>query len=161
MTTLYKLTGNYQLLLEKAEEIEDLVSLTDTLEAIQESIEDKSENIVKLIRNWESDINAIKEEERRLADRRKSLENKTSHLKDYLHYNLELAGMEKIQRPTFTISIRNNKPSIEVLDATLIPYHYIIHQEPKIDKVALYNSIKSGEEIPGVTLKINRSLQIR
>jgi hypothetical protein len=157
---LYELTGNYQLLLEKAEEVEDLFSLTDTLEAIEESIQDKSENIVKLIRNWESDIFAIREEEKRLADRRKSLENKTSFLKEYLQYNLEQAGMDKIKRPTFSLSIQNNPPSCEVLDESLIPSHYMIPQY-KVDKKSLLSVLKEGQEVPGVTIKQSKSLRIR
>jgi hypothetical protein len=138
-----------------------LDSLQDTLEALQEDFDIKVEGMGKLIRNIEADIDALKNEESRLKDKRLSLEKRVDGIKQYLFNQLEVAGIEKVKRPNFTISIRNNKPSVEVLDTTLIPSTYMIPVEPKLDKMALYNCLKEGLEIPGVTLKSSRSLQIR
>src|SRR5690554_44600 len=111
---LYELTENYLQLLEMAEDM-DPELLRDTLESIQESIEDKAENTAKLIKSLEADVKAIKEEEKRLADRRKALEKKIENIKDYLQDQLELAGIDKVKRPTITVSIQNNPPSVRIV----------------------------------------------
>ena len=62
---LYELAQNYAQLLEMAEEMES-DALVDTLEALQGEIEEKAENIAKLVKNLEADAKIIKEEEQRL-----------------------------------------------------------------------------------------------
>jgi predicted nucleic acid-binding Zn-ribbon protein len=81
---LYELSQNYVTqLLELADSL-DQETFQDTLSSLEEAIEDKAENVAKLIKCLDSDCKAIKEEEQRLADRRKALENKISSIKEYL-----------------------------------------------------------------------------
>ena len=157
---LYELTENYLQLLEMAEDM-DPELLRDTLESIQESIEDKAENTAKLIKSLEADVKAIKEEEKRLADRRKALEKKIENIKDYLREQLELAGIDKVKRPTITVSIQNNPPSVRVVNEELIPSHFMIPQPPKLDKKGILEKLKHGENVPGVELQQTRGLRIR
>lgn len=157
---LYELTSQYKQLLEMADDL-DPKTLQDTLEAIEESIEEKAENTAKLIRTWEAEAKAIKEEEKRLADRRKALENRVSNTKAYLFEQMEIAGLDRIKRPTLTLSIANNPPSVEVIDPEKIPSFFMIEQEPKIDKKAILEALKNGAEIDGCTIKQGKGLRIR
>lgn len=157
---LYELTQNYAQLMEMAEEMES-DALVDTLESLQEAIEDKAENIAKLIKNLEADVKVIKEEEQRLADRRRSIESKIVRLKEYLQQQLEVAGLQKVKRPTITVAIQNNPPSVEIADEKLIPSEFMIPQDPKIDKMAILERLKNGELVPGCSLKQTRGVRIR
>ena len=157
---LYELTENYLQLLEMAEDM-DPELIRDTLESIEESIAEKAENTAKLIKSLEADVKAIKEEEKRLADRRKALEKKIENIKDYLQEQLELAGIDKVKRPTITVSIQNNPPSVRVVNEELIPSHFMIPQPPKLDKKGILEKLKNGEKVPGVELAQGRSLRIR
>jgi hypothetical protein len=157
---LYELTANYNQLLEMAEEM-DTDTLKDTLESIQEAIEDKAENIGKLIRCLEADCKAIKEEEQRLADRRKSIENKIIGTKEYLFNQMEVSGIDKVKRPTLTVSIQNNPPSVEIADESLIPSDYMLPQPSKIDKKAILTALKDGLIIEGCSMKQGRGLRIK
>lgn len=157
---LYELTQNYVQLLEVAEEIES-DALVDTLEALQDAIEDKAENIAKLIKNLEADAKIIKEEEQRLAERRRAIEAKVDKLKMYLQEQLETAGIEKVKRPTITVAIQVNPPSVDVIDETAIPSDFLIPQAPKLDKRSILERLKKGEAIPGVTLKQTKGVRIR
>lgn len=157
---LYELTENYAKLLEMAEEM-DTDAIVDTLEALQEAIEDKAENIAKLIRNLEADVKVIRDEEKRLAERRQVIENKVERLKSYLQEQLETAGIEKVKRPTITVSIRKNPPSVDVIDETLIPADFLIPQPAKVDKRAILERLKNGEHVPGAALKQTKGVQIR
>lgn len=157
---LYELTDDYLRLMEMAEEL-DPETFRDTLESINEAIEEKIENTAYLVRNLEADIKVLKEEEKRLRERRQSLESKITRMKDYLKEQLEKAGIEKVKRPLVTVSIQNNPPSVKVIDEKLIPSTYMIPQEPKLDKKSLLQVLKNGEKVPGVELEQTRGLRIR
>lgn len=157
---LYELAQSYAELLEMAEEMESDV-LVDTLESLQEAIEDKAENIAKLIKNLEADARIIKEEEQRLAERRRVIEAKVDKLKTYLQEQLETAGLQKVKRPTITVSIQANPPSVDVIDETAIPIDFLIPQAPKVDKKSILERLKKGENVPGVALKQTKGVRIR
>ena len=157
---LYELTDDYLRLLEMAEEL-DPETFQDTLESIQESIEDKVENTAKLIKSIEADVQAIKEEEKRLAERRRALETKVNRIKEYLQNELEKAGIYKVKRPLITVSIQNNPPSVKIVDEKIIPSSFMIPQPPKLDKKGILEKLKNGEHVPGATLVQERGIRIR
>ena len=66
--------------------------MQDTLDSIEDAIENKAENIAKLVRNLESDVAAYKEEEDRLKTKCQSTENKVKWLKTYLEDNMKFTG---------------------------------------------------------------------
>ena len=157
---LYELAQNYAQLLEMADDMES-DALVDTLEALQGEIEEKAENIAKLVKNLEADAKIIKEEEQRLAERRRAIEAKVERLKAYLQQQLEVAGLQKVKRPTITVAIQNNPPSVEIADEKLIPSEFMIPQPAKIDKKAILERLKNGEEIPGCSIKQTKGVRIR
>ena len=157
---LYELAQNYAQLLEMAEEMES-DALVDTLQSLEDEIEYKAENIAKFIRNLEADAKIIREEEQRLAERRRAIEAKIERLKSYLQEQLETAGIEKVKRPTITVAIQANPPSVDVIDEKAIPNDFLIPQAPKVDKRSILERLKKGESVPGVTLKQTKGVRIR
>ncbi|MEH7255079.1 siphovirus Gp157 family protein [Neobacillus niacini] len=157
---LYELTQNYAQLLELADSMDEEM-FRDTLSSIEEALEDKVENTAKFVRCLDGDIEAIKAEEKRLADRRKALESKVSNCKIYLQEQLEFAGIDKVKRPTVTVSIQANPPSVLVKDESLIPSHYMVPVAPKLDKKAVLSFLKEGGEVPGCEIQQLRSLRIK
>ena len=70
---LYELTENYrnlQDLLENPEIDNDLIE--KALDEVGEQLEEKAENIAKLIKTLEVEVTGFKTEEKRLADKRKT-----------------------------------------------------------------------------------------
>lgn len=157
---LYELSQSYVRLQEMAEEL-DPQTFLDTLDSIKEGIDDKAENTAKLIRSLEGDIEVLKAEEKRLAERRKTYEGKVSTLKQYLQVQMEIAGIEKVKRPLVTISIRNNPPSVRIADESLIPSKYMIQQKPVISKKSISEALKKGEFVPGAELQSTKGLVIK
>ena len=157
---LYKLVNQYKQISNMAEEIDEQ-TLIDTLESIEEGINDKAENIAKLIRTWELETFMIKEEEKRLATKRKTIENKTKNLKEYLQKQLELYGVDKINSPTFNISLRLSPPKVNILDESQIPLQFYTIPTPTISKTAIANTIKAGMTVPGAELIQEKGLQIK
>jgi exonuclease VII small subunit len=157
---LYEYTQDYLHLLEISEELDEEV-LIDTLESITESLEEKAENIAKVIRTFEAEAKILKTEEERLAAKRKTIENKITYLKKYLFDSLEMTGINRIKRPLFTISIQNNPPGVDVINPDLIPLDLWTHPDPVLDKRKILSILKAGDDIPGVAMKTSKGLRIR
>jgi Siphovirus Gp157 len=157
---LYELKETYK-------RVQDLIEdggegLSDTLESIVEAIEDKAVNYAKVIKNIDSQITSIKEEEQRLESRRKSLENNVKNLKSALEIAMLDSDMKKIKTPLFSFNIQKNSPSLDIVDTSAIPLAYYVDQEPKLDKRKLLNDIKNNDVfLPGVEIRQSESLRIR
>lgn len=157
---LYNLTESYIRLLDMADEMDDDV-YKDTLESIKEPLAEKAENTAKVIKSLEAEAKAIREEEIRLADRRRTLENKGQRLKDYLQSNLEAAGMKKIKGKLLNVSIQKNAPSLYIEKDDYIPSSFYEEQAPKLNRKALLEYLKDGGEVDGVTVRQTEGIRIR
>lgn len=155
---LYELSAAYQEIQTMIEDGQD--GLEDTLESLNDAIEDKAVGYAKVIRNLEAQSNAIKEEEKRLAERRKSLENNIKRMKASLEETMVHNDKKRIKTDLFTFNIQKNPPSIKVIDENLIPKRFYVEQQPKLDRRSLINELKENE-MPGVELTQGESLRIR
>lgn len=161
MSALYTLTENYNNLLELLDnpEIEPEI-LEQSLNEVTEQIEIKAENIAKLIKNIDGDIEAIKNEKKRLSEKEKSLESKKLRIKEYLYQQIKLLKNKKIKTPLFSIGIQNNPPSVAIESEENIPEcYYIIKKE--ISKKDLLGALKDGLEIEGVKIIQTEGIRIR
>lgn len=159
---LYELTQNYNNLIELLENKDIPKEMIDNaLDEVSEAFEVKAENIAKLIKNFECDIKSFKEEENRIADRRKTLENRIKNLKEYLDNAMKMSGKTKFKHGTFSFSISKNPPSLDVIDESKISPIWFIQREPILDKRAIIENLKLGVAIDGVRLVQNKSLRIR
>jgi uncharacterized protein YoxC len=156
---LYELSAAYQQIQNMIEDGQE--GLADTLESLNDAIEDKAVGYAKVMKNLEAQAKAIKDEETRLAERRKSLENSIKYLKESLEQTMFDVGMKRIKTELFNFNIQRNAPSVEVLNEKEIPAKYFIPQNPQIDKKAILQDLKEGLEIPGVKKKQSESLRIR
>ena len=156
---LYELSGAYHHIQTMIEDGQD--GLEDTLESLNDAIEDKAVGYAKVIKNLESQAKAIKEEEKRLADRRKSLENNVNGLKENLEQAMVFNGKKKIKTNLFSFNVQKNPPSLKVIDEDLIPKQYYEEQAPKLNRRELLNNLKEGELIDGVEITQGESLRIR
>ena len=135
--------------------------MQDTLDSIEDAIENKAENIAKLIRNLESDVAAYKEEEDRLKTKRQSTENKVKWLKTYLEDNMKMTGKTKFKSGMFNFSIQKNPVSVNINNKKILPEDYLIPQPPKVNNTLLKKALKDGIEVPGAELKQTEGLRIR
>lgn len=169
MPKLYELTESYRKFNDYVNDALDSEDLTeddiqlyiDSLDAIQDTIEIKVENIAKFMKNIEGDIAAYKEEEKRLAKKRKYLENKFDGLKSYTQSTLESAKIEKVKAGTFNVRLQNNPPSVEIIDNKVIPAAYREAQPDKILNKEILADLKDGKIIDGARIAdVKRHLRI-
>jgi hypothetical protein len=158
---LYDLTNEYFQILELMEDPEiDREIIQQVLGELTDKIESKAENIAKVIKSIEGDIEVISAEEKRLQGKRRALETNKERLKQYLEEQLELVGSTKVKTPLFSIGIQNNPVSVEVMDENMIPEDFISYT-PTINKKDILAQLKEGKEVPGAAIKQTRSLRIR
>lgn len=165
MANIYELTGSFQTLWNLMEEgvLEDDI-LQEVFENTTEELAIKLEGYCKFIKNLESDIAGLKEEEKRLSARRKTMENTVERAKEAMKVAMNTAGEKKMPCGTFTVSVQANPPSC-VIDCSIseIPGRYLIPQEPKIDKKQMLEDLKSEDSsLQGVAhIEQGESLRIR
>lgn len=155
---LYELSNNYLKVLEMDLD-ED--TLRDTLDSIEGTWEDKAEAIAKIIRMKIAKKQAVASEKTRLASMEKTLGNDIQFLKQYTEDNMRLIGKTKFEAGIFSFAIQKNPPCVEIFDEALLPKRFLIEQQPKIDKTAIKELLKQGEEVPGAKLKQTEGLRIR
>lgn len=154
---LYELTEMYLNLKDMDIEEEDLNS---ALENIDDEIETKADNIAKVLRDFDGDIEALKSEEERLAKKRKAIENRQKHLKEYLQNAMLVLDKRKFKTDLFSFNIQRNAPSLKILDESKIPEDYY-KIEKKLNKNDLKEAVKNGLFEDAAELVQTESLRIR
>lgn len=157
MATLYELTGQFLDIYNL--ELDEETKL-DTLDSIdwQTDYEEKVENYIKVMKNLEADIEARKNEIKRLTELNKADEKKKDHLKETLSTSMQLTGHERVDTPLFKVSFRKSQ-AVEV-DETVLPESYKVATW-KPDKKRLKEDLKNGLEIVGASLVERKNLSIR
>ena len=157
--TLYEMTTDLVNLMD--EEINENTK-EEIIEAIKLQMEVKAENIIAVIRNYETRIEAIKAEEKRLAEYRKSEQKSLERLKEYTTYCMEQLGNKKLDTSLGRISLRKKPASLNIVNEELIPSEYKeLVQTVKIDKAQIKKDLKD-KVIEGVELvEGGNSLQIK
>jgi hypothetical protein len=168
MTALYELTNNYLALAEKLADGDfDAQTIADTIEAsgITDELATKAQGIEYVARGAEAHNAAIDAEIARLQALKAQRMRVAAGLRKYLLENMQRAGIERIDCPLFSISIRKNPPAVEIFDAPSIPAEYMVMPEPKPpvpapDKKAIAADIKAGKDVPGARLTQSMRLAV-
>jgi len=165
MASIYEISQSFITLatLIEDETIEE-GALTEAWENLTDDLKDKLENCCKYIKNAEADIAGLKEEEKRIAAKRKAAENAVERLKALMKLAMDNAGEKKLACGTFTCSIQAN-PKKVVMDEQYtenIPEEYLKFAEPEIDKKKLKEHLEAGIDLTGIAhLEQSTGLRIR
>lgn len=138
------------------EETGEIIDL-EKLETLNIERDKKVEGIALAVKNYAAEAKAIKEEEEKLAKRRKSCENATQRCKDYLSHALD---GEKLKTAKVSVSYRKSE-SVAIDDLDSLTEEYIRIPEPQVDKTAIKKAIKAGKEVTGAHLETTKSVIVR
>lgn len=158
-TTLYDISESILNITELLDE-DNSEQFEEILTKLDMKFEEKAENIAKYLQDLQGDVDKIKNEEKRLFDKRKAIENKVSRLKDYLKYEMEKLDKKKFKTDLFSFNIQKNPPSLIVEHEDIIPEYFWIN-ERRLQKSELSKAVKDGLELDGVYFKQGESLRIR
>lgn len=134
--------------------------LRDTLDSINEAIEDKAKNLAKIVKEVEGKAELIDSEIKRLKKRKTSLLNNAKSIEQYLQGEMEKTGKTKIKGELFDVRIQNNPVSVNVYNENLIPKEFFTPVPPNLNKNKLKEELKHGD-IPGAELVQTKGLRIR
>lgn len=161
MTTLYEITDNLKLIQSLIEEGADEEVFAEAIAKNEMDLADKLEGYAMVMKNIESDIDGLKTEEKRLADRRKPMESKIAYMKKAMQDAMSSTNEKKIKGEKFTFTIQKNPPSLNLVDESLIPKEFFVEVAPSIDKKAIMEHLKAGSHVPGTQISQGESLRIR
>lgn len=85
--------------------------LKDTIEGIGECWNDKAEAVLGLIKDFRADVDAIRAEEKKLADRRKKKERDAERLERYLAEAMQALDMKRYESARHQVSFRMSHPA--------------------------------------------------
>ena len=158
--TLYDITNNFNTIFNEIEELDG--ELTPELEAqlaiTEDNYKQKLENYACVVRDYESDVIAIKAEIERLNNRKKIIENRAERLKQRMFEAVQQFG--KVETPKFKIGTRKstvtniNIDRIDKLKRGIFDFAHEIHDN---------GVIAFGEEcdIEGILAVVNNNIQAK
>ena len=163
--SLYNITNQFVELMDKAQDGELTEEEYNQLgEELAMELQNKSANIIGYIKNSESLINAIKDEEIRLEEMRKTGEKKLEKFKTYVLENMNKLGIIEIPTELGSLKVAKNPMSVEIINEDEIPIEFKKEVvRTSVDKTAIKEHFKSTGEIPaGVNIvTTNTSLRIK
>ena len=143
MANIYELTAEYQHLqtvLEQGDE-DDLIT-QQALEIVENDVEQKADNYARIIRNFEGNIDALKAEEKRLKDKRGTLENAVKRLKETLQTAMIETNKRKFNTDLFSFNIAKNGGALPVIvdvpTEELADEFVIIEEKPDLTAIRKY-----------------------
>ena len=166
MTTLYNLAGQYKHLAEQLSTMDlDAQTVADTIEAsgLVDDIQTKAQGVLMVAKSAEQYLPAIDAEIERLQALKARHAKVSAGLREYLKTHMAGAGIQRIDCPLFSVSLRNNPPAVDVFDAEQIPAEYWHAPEPKLSvvKAQVAAALKAGIDVPGARLVVNTRLDIK
>lgn len=141
----------------------------DTLDGMEQEIQNKAEAVAIYIKSITAEAEIIKAEESRLRSRRQSKEKAAERMKKYLMDCMTAAKLKKIDMPRAAISIRNNAEAVEITDESgFIAWaqandrdDLLKYSAPEIRKTFVKQDLKAEKDIPFARLTRSQSVIIK
>jgi hypothetical protein len=122
---------------------------------------EKRDRLGEFIARMEAEASAIRNEEKRLAERRQGFEKIAKSMRDSIHQQMLEWSIKKVEGNLFTFAVQKNPDSVECVDESLTPGEYIDYK-PQSDRVKIKTALQAGEEVPGWRLVTDKtSLRIK
>lgn len=125
MASMYELSAQYAALLDMANDDDiDPDVVADTMEAIKGEIEDKADNVAKVLKELNGQAEMIQAEEQRLAARRIRIQMAAGNLKHRLEELMRLTGKTKFKTDLFSFGIQKNggkQPLVLDVEVSALP----------------------------------------
>ena len=156
---LYNIKSEYINIAAQLAEGELTPELEQALMITEANLQEKAINYGYVIKNFESEVDIIEEEIKRLNALKKARVNAVEKLKNNISDAMKLFQILEVKAPTFKMNFRKSE-SVEVSD--LLDQNYIVEKVSyQPDKIAIKNAIKEGKTVNGAAIIINYNLQIK
>jgi len=158
---LYEINAALEELLNQQDpETGELTCDLEQLDALMMERDEKLEGLALYVKNADAEAKAIRDEEKALAERRRSLENKAERAKGFLAE--QLAG-ERFSTPKVAVSYRKSE-QVEISESFWgvdTNECYVRYKDPEPDKTAIKAALKAGKEVFGAEIVSKTNLVLK
>lgn len=165
---LYQIESNIKQLLEMYENQEiDSDSFNEALNNLQMMESDKIDSAISFVKSLKAETSAIKEEEKRLKERRQTKEKTIDNLMQYINDYMNRKNIKKFETARNVLSFRKTPKKVIIEDmAEFYKWAEYFHRDLLKEKIepnltAIKSYIESGNEIPCVELRSGQILSIK
>lgn len=160
------------------EETGEVFFTSDDLDKLQETLENKLNNLCGYIKYCDSKAESFKKRADELKENQKYYEGKADKLKKYANELMIASGKEKVETNDFRLSFRKSVSSEIFDEQALMKYinskdeykeKYLKYKQPEIAKKEIADEVKKSKQddgtytlqIPGFRLVENQNIQIK
>ena len=124
-------------------------------------LETKAVDYGYVIKAFDDEIDIIEREIERLEERKAYVKKNKERMKNIVGSAMEEFGISKIKSETLQLSFRKSE-SVDIFDESLIDDKFKkVKTEISLDKTAIKNAIKNGEDVQGAKIVEKNNLQIK
>lgn len=160
--TGYELATNYKECLDALLSEEDETTTEaylETLNMLEDSIEDKAENTCHVIKELERQSDFLASEIKRLQAMKKSIDGNAKRVTEMLDNWLKVADIDKLQTPHYRIGYRKSVRTV-ILDESKVPKRFIV-MTPKISLTDVKEYLKEHSKCKFARLEETKNLNIK
>ena len=158
---MYQIQSEYQQIADALTTGELTPELEQALAISEHELEVKSVNYSFVIKDINDEISIINAEIDRLKDLKKVRENALERLKTNISNAMQLFQVDEIKTPLIKINFRKSE-AVEVDNMALLDVKFLNEKVTiTVDKMAIKEAIKNGEDVNGARLVINNNIQIK
>lgn len=134
---------------------------SENFDELQCALDDKLEACAAYLRELMADVDSLKTEEARMAARRRSIEARAARFKRYMLECMEHSNVDKVKTARFSMWVGRSQ-SVDIIDVGELPERFTTTRtDVVVDKKAIRDALKAGEEVPGARLVTSTNLQVR
>ena len=151
MANIYEITQDLLLIQSMMDDPElDEQMLKDTMEAVEGEFEYKAEGYAKVMKNMMTDVDALREEAKRMTERATSIENNIKRMKTILYQSMKATGKTKFKGEKFSFWVQKNPVStiVEINEKELPTQYQRVKVEADLGKIR--EAIESGADLSGI-----------
>jgi septal ring factor EnvC (AmiA/AmiB activator) len=138
--------------------------IADTLDSMSEPLDERLENLAKMVRNIESAKHGVEQTIAHLEARHMALERAAQRARKLILDLMQIAGRERVNTALFSMAVKKNPLAVVVDDETALAPEYLTHHEPPPptpNKRAIAAALKSGLTVPGARGEQGMRLEIQ
>lgn len=140
------------LLLNIRDVVEDDAEMIETAIEGETNLKEAISCAVDRILELDAHEEAITAQVKALNERKERFAHQSERIKAAIHVAMGQAKLRKLELHQATLGVRAVPPKAEIIDESLIPSKYWKAQDPRLDKKAVLDALKSKEVVPGAMM---------
>lgn len=165
MATLYELSDAIRQVIDRGfaldEETGEITFDETNLDELRIMFREKAEACALYVKDQRALAKAIRDEERLLAERRRSAERRAGRVERYLLAHIDELPDRRLETQRVALSTRRST-AVEVVNDGMVPDEYMTYKTTKtVNRDAIRKALKAGESVPGCQLEERTNVIIR